>query len=412
MAKLSISVTLRGNSRIVEAPMPLPCSYDLVCSGCEWLTLSRSELSSRRKLALRDLGIDFDRRSITVDTVWIADGGLRHQLEFTFEPPTAHSKAKFGIYEKRGLNAWRTTVDLAGCPQLEPDLESWLQKFRRDFPPLKKKASIRLRVSPDGQRGLWIDTANEEIRDLLNETAWLFRQIESGVIVEMGQRRKRVQISPGRRPQLSDPVIEPWFQTLDGHKLFGTIASFSQPGWRAAAALVSATIDHLPPGLHSILEFGAGSGGFTLPLLARGHRVVAFEFDTLAVASLKKGVGQLAKEASLRLNVFEGDFIQSTRAWANAMENLDFSNLDLPEAIALVDPPRSGLGKFLQTLIIEETHLPQKWIYVSCYPESFARDLNLLQQKGFQLERLTFVEQFPYTNHFELVASIAQQPTR
>ncbi len=400
--------------------MSLSCSYSHLCSGCDLLSLSRTQVEAMRSKALADLGLAPSH----IKTVWIGDGGLRNHLEFTYEP--AHEQnparlglqtsARLGLYEKSGLARWRKTLDLAGCPQLTPELEAWLQAFRRDLPPLTKKAGIRLRVSPEGRRGIWIDTANEEIRDLLNEENWLVRQLAQGTVVEIGQRRKRVvdeksEASTGtRRLRLADPVLEPWFQTLDGQKIYGTVASFTQPGWKAAAALTETVLQKLPDVASTVLEFGAGSGGFTLPLLKRKHRVFAFEFDRLAVAALKTGLEQLPLEERDRLQVFEGDFIQSDRAWKAARENLGLAPTEFSTATVLVDPPRSGLGKFLETLLGDEANLPKHWIYVSCYPESFARDLKHLTERGFLLEDLTVVEQFPYTNHFELVASIIKKP--
>lgn len=390
--------------------MPLNCSYSNLCSGCEWLNFSRSEVEALRTTTLSGLGVDLDRLGSPIHYLWIADGGLRNHLEFTFEPASERGPVKFGIYEKRGLGSIRRTLDLAGCPQLASELEAWLRDFRRDLPPLKLKSSLRLRVSPSGRKGVWIDTANEEIRDLLDESQWLNRQIEKGTLVEMGQRRKRVVNQHGQRPQLVDPILEPWFETLDGHQLFGTIASFTQPGWQAAATLVRCVLEHIPTGPQTILEFGAGSGGFTLPLLTRGHRVFAFEFDRLALASLKRGIEQLPTAIRSNLLIFEGDFIQSNRAWLAAQPSLNLQPSQVSHGIALVDPPRSGLGKFLESWLSQQSQLPHQWIYVSCYPESFAHDLSLLQKRNYELQHLTVVEQFPYTNHFEIVASIVQKP--
>lgn len=391
-------------------PMSLACSYSHICSGCDLLSLSRLQVETKRHSTLDNLGLP----GKSAEIIWIQDGHLRNHLEFTFEPSLDAFAARLGLYEKSGLSRSRRIVDLAGCSQLTSELEAWLHLFRRDLPPLTKKAGIRLRVAPDGKRGVWIDTANEEIRDLLHEEKWIERQLENGIVVELGQKRKRVVYeAPGanRRHRLVDPVFEAWFQTLDGQKIYSAIASFSQPGWRAAAELTTAVLKKLPRVPSTVFEFGAGSGGFTLPLLHRRHHVFAFEFDRLAVAALKKGVEQISQESRSRLNVFEGDFIQSDRAWKAASESLKLSPQKFSEATVLVDPPRSGLGKFLESLLADETALPQRWVYVSCYPESFARDLKRLENAGFALDELTIIEQFPYTNHFELVASIIKKPS-
>jgi 23S rRNA (uracil1939-C5)-methyltransferase len=69
----------------------------------------------------------------------------------------------------------------------------------------------------------------------------------------------------------------------------------------------------------------------------------------------------------------------------------------------LADPPRSGLLRFPEILdgIAER---PRHFVYVSCYPESFATDAARLAALGYRLRTLEIVDQFPQTPHAELVS--------
>ena len=51
----------------------------------------------------------------------------------------------------------------------------------------------------------------------------------------------------------------------------------------------------------------------------------------------------------------------------------------------------------------------QKIIAVSCNPESFVNDANVLLEGGYCLKEITMVDQFICSNHMELVALFSKQ---
>jgi 23S rRNA (uracil1939-C5)-methyltransferase len=76
---------------------------------------------------------------------------------------------------------------------------------------------------------------------------------------------------------------------------------------------------------------------------------------------------------------------------------------DLPPLdLAIVDPPRSGLG---ETVIdsIAERQVPLLF-YLSCAPPSLARDLVALQVHGYQVRSLEIFDFYPQTYHVESLA--------
>ncbi len=68
----------------------------------------------------------------------------------------------------------------------------------------------------------------------------------------------------------------------------------------------------------------------------------------------------------------------------------------------ILDPPRAGIApKTLQkTMDLGAENI----VYISCNPSTQARDTDLLAQAGYELEKLTFVDQFPHTGHIESIA--------
>jgi 23S rRNA (uracil1939-C5)-methyltransferase len=317
---------------------------------------------------------------------------------------------KTGGYRLGLFDRFRTgIVDLQGCPQLSPALESWLHDFRRfEFP--VTRGSVRLRVAPDGTRGVWLDFANIDVKSLLVERTRLDSLLASGAVVEIGQRRKRLVVREGQL-KLTDAVLFPWFETyIDGRSipLYCSIGSFTQPGFHPNHVLIDEVMTRArefakdlggAPALKRAAEFGSGIGNLTLPLSSMFAHVDAYEVDVLAIEGLKR---TLADQARTNVTIHSGNY-QGDKALA-----LDFKGIDL----LLVDPPRSGLMKFLDPLVSSppEGH-PQAILYISCFAESFAADSERLLAIGYQLEKLSIVDQFPQSRHYESVALFKKAET-
>jgi 23S rRNA (uracil1939-C5)-methyltransferase len=72
----------------------------------------------------------------------------------------------------------------------------------------------------------------------------------------------------------------------------------------------------------------------------------------------------------------------------------------------LVDPPRAGLGqKVAKRLAATEA---SQIIYVSCDPATLARDLRILLDSGYKIERIHLADLFPQTFHIESIVRLAR----
>ena len=72
--------------------------------------------------------------------------------------------------------------------------------------------------------------------------------------------------------------------------------------------------------------------------------------------------------------------------------------------LAVVDPPRSGLGERVARLLA--TLGASRVIYVSCDPATLARDLVILLAAGYRVEQVHLVDLFPQTYHLESVVHL------
>lgn len=72
--------------------------------------------------------------------------------------------------------------------------------------------------------------------------------------------------------------------------------------------------------------------------------------------------------------------------------------------VLFMDPPRAGSDKaFLNSVV---TLSPKKVIYISCNPETLARDLDYLTKNGYEAKNIQPVDMFPFSNHIECVVEL------
>lgn len=106
-----------------------------------------------------------------------------------------------------------------------------------------------------------------------------------------------------------------------------------------------------------------------------------------------------------------------TNAKRNEIKNIQFVNEDagkymvsLAEKkevvdVVIMDPPRSGSDEAFLSSVVKLA--PKRIVYVSCGPDTLARDLKYLVKKGYKVEEATPYDMFPMTNHTEVVVALS-----
>ena len=75
--------------------------------------------------------------------------------------------------------------------------------------------------------------------------------------------------------------------------------------------------------------------------------------------------------------------------------------------VVITDPPRAGCSsKFLNSLI---SLSPKRVVYISCNPETLARDLYHFRNGGYKVKKIQPVDMFPYTDHVETIVCLDKQ---
>lgn len=105
-----------------------------------------------------------------------------------------------------------------------------------------------------------------------------------------------------------------------------------------------------------------------------------------------------------------------TNAKRNQIKNVQFYNADAGKFmvemseqgadvdVVFMDPPRAGSDEAFLSSVVKLA--PKRVVYVSCNPETLARDLKYLTKHGYRAEECTPVDMFPWTKHCEVVCTL------
>lgn len=136
---------------------------------------------------------------------------------------------------------------------------------------------------------------------------------------------------------------------------------------------------------------------------------------TIGIIAAKNGAGSVI---GIELNKDAvKDAVQNARA--NDLKNIRFYQGDAGEFmeaaseedekpdVVFMDPPRAGSDKkFLSSLIKMS---PKTVVYISCNPETMARDLYYLTQNStYKVKKIQPVDMFPHTSHIECVVMLTK----
>jgi len=134
-----------------------------------------------------------------------------------------------------------------------------------------------------------------------------------------------------------------------------------------------------------------GVGLFAIPMARRFGKVVAVEEHPAAVRFAKKNVANSNAENIKIVGKSVSKFLAD-----NKTKRID---------LILIDPPRAGTEK--GTIPAIAALKPAHISYVSCEPSILARDLRLLVDSGYAIDKLTALDLFPQTHHVETVVRLS-----
>jgi 23S rRNA (uracil1939-C5)-methyltransferase len=237
-----------------------------------------------------------------------------------------------------------TTVDVHECPVLAPELEQGLAAVRAAIADLPRKDwPYQIDGACANGRASWAPDLPGLRKDLVEHEVLGFRYL-----------------------------IEP--------------ESFFQGNRHLVSKLVEGAIGDESGEL--AFDLYAGVGLFSLPLGRRFERVIAVEDERRAAT-----LGRVNVKTNSCDHV---TYLRSTT------EQFLRANKERPDLV-FMDPPRVGAKPILpQLLELRASRL----VYVSCDPQTLARDLRQLADGGYEVEQVEAYDMFPQTFHVEAIARL------
>ncbi len=357
-----------------EHRVQAPCRHYKSCGGCQLQHVSDDFVAQWKT--------DIVRNAL-----------LSRGLETEFKPiltSPAHSRRRATIAVKRtkkgamaGFHGRASDVitEIPDCHLLAPDLMAAL--------PMAEDLAI---IGASRKAPLSVTITTSEVGlDVLVRNG---KPLDGPLRIQLAQAVERHKLA--RLTWDDEPLgmEQPPTQRFGVARVCPPAGAFLQATREGEAALVSAVRDAVG-GARRIVDLFAGAGTFSLPL-ATGAEVHAVEGEREMMQALEQGWRKaqgLKKVTTETRDLFRNPLlVEDLRKFGQVYDAV------------VIDPPRAGAEAQVQELA--KAKLPTI-SYVSCNPITFARDAEVLVSAGYRLNWVQVVDQFRWSSHTELAASLS-----
>ena len=381
------------------------CSIFPACGGCMYQTMpyeKQREMKGQQVKEILDGAIEGDYLFEGVKES-PKEFAYRNKMEFSFGDEFKDGPLSLGLHKKGSTYDVLTAVD---CKLVHEDmtkiLSCVLEYFRaRGASYYKKMQHVGYLRHLLLRRG---DATGEILVNLVTTTQeeWDLKPLVTELL-SLHLEGKIVGILHILNDSLSDVVQSDETRILYGQnffyeKLLGlefkvTPFSFFQPNSKAAEVLYRTVRDYIgnieDMTLYDLFS-GTGTIGQILAPVAK--EVIGVEIVEEAVAAANEN----ARHNGLtNCKFLAGDVFQ-------VLDEIE----EKPDVIVL-DPPRDGIHPKALPKILD--YGVDKIVYISCKVTSLARDLEMMQARGFRVEKVVAVDQFVHTVHVECVALLVKE---
>lgn len=408
----------------LETETPLCPKYG-ICGGCNYQSLPYEEqLALKKEQVLRLIHPIYKEQSANnnagtdkpadPETHYIYDGifgspdifGYRNKMEFSFGDEIKDGPLTLGLHKK---GSFHDILDADCCKIVHGDFTRVLTCVRdycreHQIPHYRKNSHegvlrhlLVRRASATGELLAALVVSSQQEIDWTplshrlqalplegNLTGFLLITNDSlGDVVQSD----RMEILYGKD----------WFtEEVLGLKFRVSAFSFFQTNTRGAEVLYSQArkyISHLQGKV--VFDLYSGTGTIAQLIAPVAKKVIGVEIVEEAVEAARENA---ALNGLSNCEFIAGDVLK-------VLDELE----EKPDFIIL-DPPRDGIHpKALKKII---AYGVKNMVYISCKPTSLARDLAVLEENGYHMERMCNVDMFPQTVHVETVVMLShKKPT-
>ncbi|MGI6749439.1 MAG: 23S rRNA (uracil(1939)-C(5))-methyltransferase RlmD [Atribacter sp.] len=382
---------------------PICPHFKMGCGGCslqfadyaEQVSIKeKNALNTIEKIGKVDLSsIDYEGFLPSVLSL-----GYRNKMEFNFG--NQDGKLICGLRPK---GKYWDLIDLQTCYLMNSQLVTGLLDFFRSYgnryglkgyDPVRKDGFLRnllIRYNRSlDQYLIGLSTIRGElpgVGELVKDLTHYFPNVSGLVHI--------INNSPANALLFEEKILlygsDYYIETIGSTQYKVSIDSFFQVNIHTGELLFPIITNYadLQPG-ESLFDLYSGNGSIGLYLSRQGTMITGIEENPQAVEDA---------QYNATLNS-----ISSYNAICGRVEKALLDVIGNSMKKGIVDPPRAGLTpKVIKTLVAAH---PEKIVYVSCNTASLARDLVVFAEDNYFLKKISWIDLFPQTPHYEAVALI------
>lgn len=381
------------------------CPHFEKCGGCVWQhwdyngQLNEKTEHVKQAIAAEGFNPDLVQDTIGADNPW----HYRNKMEFTFA-----KDGSLGLHEQgnfRKIISLETCL-IAGKQMVEAAMEvaNWvkdhqLKGYDKDLHEgLLRHLMVRQSFATgELMLGLFATESPEaELKqaadDLVKRIGEKFPEVKSLLWLENTDWADRTQSEKTHLLAGRDFI----YDEMDGYRFRLWFDTFFQTNPVQAQKLVDIAIEMgKPKKTERMIDLFCGVGTFSLPFASRVGKLAGIEIVETSIESAKR-------------NAIDNGIDNTYFLAKDARKGIDevLESFGIPELL-LLDPPRSGAGGKVMRRIGRAK--PERIVYVSCNPDTFATDIKELEQFGYKLNVVQPVDLFPHTVHVECCALLTYE---
>lgn len=376
----------------------LICPYRKKCGACQLLNMSYEEQLSHKMVSEIKLLGKFCKvqEIIGMDTPY----NYRNKSQYAFG--IVNNKTVAGVYQ----SSTHKIVDIDKCLLTDPKADEILA--------IVKKLLKSFKLKPYDER-----TGQGFLRHLLVKTAFKSGEIMVVLVtgtLEFPKKRSFVNALIKACPEITTVVqnVNNKFtsmvlgdkseilygdgkitEELCGLKFRISPKAFYQINPIQTEILYNKAIEFADfKGNEEIIDAYCGTGTIGLIASQKVKSVIGVEINKDAVKDAKENAKLNGIE---NIEFYANDAGKFMVALAEEKHKID---------AVIMDPARAGADiPFLSSLVKLS---PKKVVYVSCNPETLARDLHYLTRRGYKVKKIQPVDMFPHTDHVETVVLLTK----
>ena len=381
------------------------CPHFGRCGGCTYQSLDYSaqlELKEKQVKEILDNAINGEYQFDGIIGSPVNEH-YRNKMEFSFGDEVKDGELALGLHKR---NSTYDIVTVDGCRIIHDDfckilmctLEYFKERNVRYLHKLTHEGYLRhllvRRTYKTGQILVDLVTTTQETHDL---DGW------KKALLNLSLEGEIAGILHTNNDSLADAVVNDSTELLYGkayieEELLGlkfkiSPFSFFQTNSLGAEVLYSKAREYMGTTKDKVVfDLYSGTGTIAQILAPVAKKVVGVEI-------VKEAVDAAVENARLN-GLTNCEFIADDVL--KALDNIE----DTPDLIML-DPPRDGINPKALSKIID--YGVNNIVYISCKPTSLARDLQMLQERGYRVEKACLIDLFPGTYRVESVVLLSQQ---